>query len=347
MKRLIALLLTFFFAATSNCYAFSALYYVKNIQTTDMEPIVKNGFDVNKYHLVKQNPYYGISQNSDEMVVIIIQQSGGNMFYYYRYEDDIKVNKTIQKELKRRGLVVEQSFNTSLIDIYDNLADEVTSNTETLKTYNFEEPVSPAFEPPVQQQEQTQKYQPSVYKGYVAQLSSGTKIQAYLQNAINTATAAKGDQIVAVLTNPLTHNGLEVFPQGSLVYGTLSKARPAAYGSRNGRVVINFHQLVTPENKTYNISTEDIDFTVSNEGKIGESVKSAAGAAVAGALVGLLVGALSGGQHIGRSVAIGAGVGAGSSAVYSVAERGVDAEIPSFTEIEITLTQPLGVSVGF
>ena len=64
-------------------------------------------------------------------------------------------------------------------------------------------------------------------------------------------------------------------------------------------------------------------------------------------MVGLLVGALSGGEHIGRSVAIGAGVGAGSSAVYSTAEKGVDAEIPSFTELEITLTQPLSVTVGF
>lgn len=345
MKKIIALLLTFFFTATSNCYAFSALYYVKNIQTKDMEPIVKNGFDVNNYRLLKQNPYYGISQSSDEKVIVIIQQSGGNMFYYYNSDDDIKINKTIQKELKRCGLVVEQSFNTSLIDIYDNLAKEVTSTTETLKTYNFEEP-SPAFEPPGQQGTE-QNTQLSVYKGYVAQLASGTKIQAYLQNAINTATAAKGDQIVAVLTNPLTYNGLEVFPQGSLVYGTLSKARAASYGSRNGRVVINFNQLVTPDNKTYNIATEAIDFTVSNEGKVSESIKSAAGAAVAGALVGLLFGALSGSDHIGRSVAIGAGVGAGSSVVYSTAERGVDAEIPSFTEIEITLTQPLGVSVGF
>ena len=60
-----------------------------------------------------------------------------------------------------------------------------------------------------------------------------------------------------------------------------------------------------------------------------------------------MVGALSGGEHIGRSVAIGAGVGAGSSAIYSTAERGVDAEIPSYTEIEITLTQPLNVTVGY
>ncbi len=267
------------------------------------------------------------------------------MFYYYQSpEDNLKVNKSILKEIKKRGIICEQSFNQSLIDIYDNLSKEVTSTTQTLKTYNFEEPQSNAFEPP--KSNEKQYTQPAVYKGYVAQLNAGTKIQAYLQNGINTASAQKGDQVVAVLTNGLTYNGMEVAPQGSLVYGTLTTARHATYGSRNGRVVINFTQLVTPDNKAYNISAETIDFTVTNEGKVGESLKSAASAAIAGALVGLLVGALSGGDHIGRNVAIGAGVGAGSSAIYSTAERGVDAEIPSFTEIDITLTQPLSVTVG-
>ena len=346
MRKIFALLLTIIFGVTSNCYAMSALYYVKSIKTSRFAPIVESSYNSNNFHIVKQNPYYGISQKGDDTAVIIIQQSGDNMFYYYQSaEDNLKVNKTILKDLKKQGITVEQSFNTSLIEIYDNLAKEVTSTTETIKTYNFEEPQSSAFEPPKQNNQQYIK--PAVYQGYVAQLSSGTKFQAYLQNAINTATAAKGDQIVAVLTNALTYNGQEVAPQGSLVYGTLSKARPATYGSRNGRVVINFNQIVTPENKVYNISTEEIDFTVSNEGKIGESFKSAAGAAVAGALVGLLVGALTGGEHIGRNVALGAGVGAGSSVIYSTAERGVDAEIPSFTELEITLTQPLSVSVGY
>ena len=345
MKKLFALLITVCFAATSNCYALSELYYLKGIKTTDVQPIVENGYTSNNFYLTKQNPYYGISQKGDESVVIILQQSGDNMFYYYQSEENIKVNKTVMKELKKLGITIEQSFNTGLIDIYNNLAKEVTSTTEVLKTYNFDEPQTNVFEPPTQNNQNYE--QPATYKGYVAQLNSGTKMQAYLQNAINTATAAKGDRIVAVLTNPLTYNGMEVAPQGSVVYGSLSKARPASYGSRNGRVVIAFNQLVTPDNKTYNISTEEIDFTVSNEGKVGDSIKSAAGAAVAGALVGLLIGALTGGDHIGRNVAIGAGVGAGSSAIYSTAERGVDAEIPSFTEIEITLTQPLSVTVGF
>jgi len=346
MKKFLALLIAFFYVTVSNCYAFSALYYLKGIKTTELEPIVENAYSSQYFNLVKKNPYYGISQKGNDTAVIIMNQSGDNMFYYYQSpEENLKVNKSVIKEIKKLGIVCEQSFNSGLIEIYDNLAKEVSSNTVTLKTYNFEEPVQNVFEPPTQNSAQTMA-RPTTYQGYVAQLSAGTKIEAYLQNSINTATASKGDQITAVLTNGLKYNGMEVAPQGSVVYGSLSKARPATYGSRNGRVVINFNKLVTPENRVYDISTEEIDFTVSNEGKVGNSLKSAAGAAIAGALVGLLVGALSGGEHIGRNVAIGAGVGAGSSAIYSTAERGVDAEIPSYTEIEIILTQPLNVTVG-
>ncbi len=367
MKKFISILLLFFFVSTTNCYAISELYYVKSIKTSEMEPIVENGYNSQNFKLVKKNPFWGLSPNNDQSTVVIIQQSGDNLFYYYQSEANSKINKNIMKALKKRGNVVEQSFNTTLISIYEGLAKEVASETVTLKTYNFDEPAENSFQPPIQQspqaqlplqsatqqtyqqksqQVQPQYTQPAVYKGYITQLNAGTKIQAYLQNAINTATASQGDQVIAVLTNALTYNGQEVAPQGSLVYGSLSKARPATYGSRNGRVVINFNQLVTPDNKTYNIATEEIDFTVSNEGKIGRSVSSAASAALVGALVGLLFGALSGSDHMGRNVAIGAGVGAGSSVISSTMERGVDAEIPSLTEIEITLTQPLNVTVG-
>ena len=103
VKKLIALFLTFFFCATSNCYAFSALYYIKGIKTTEFQPIVESGFYNQKFSLVKTNPYYGISQNGDESAVVIIQQSGDNMFYYYQSEDNnLKVNKYVIKELTKK-----------------------------------------------------------------------------------------------------------------------------------------------------------------------------------------------------------------------------------------------------
>ena len=50
---------------------------------------------------------------------------------------------------------------------------------------------------------------------------------------------------------------------------------------------------------------------------------------------------------IGTAAAIGAGVGAGTGLAGSAIERGVDAEIPSFTEMEITLTKPISVNVNY
>ena len=127
-------------------------------------------------------------------------------------------------------------------------------------------------------------------KGYVAQLGAGTKIQAYLQDAINTATASKGDQVVAVISSNLTYNGIVIAPQGSIIYGSMTKARNATYGSRNGRVIINFNRIVTPENKIYDISTEEIDFAVTNDGKIKESIGNAVAGAAVGALLGFFLG---------------------------------------------------------
>ena len=345
MKKVIALLLFFFYTATNSCFAFSALYYFKGVNTTEIQPIVEESYNSQKYNVIKQNPYYAVSQSGDDAVVIILQQSGENMFYYYQSEDNLKVNKSVLKEIKKRGIVYEQSFNQNLIDVYDNIASGIISSSGAVKTYSFEEPEETVFTPPTQQQQTYQ--QPATYSGYIAQVASGTKIQCYLQNAINTATASKGDNIVAVVSSDFIYNGVVIAPQGSFIYGTLTTARHATYGSRNGRVVIKFNQIVTPDNKVYNISAETIDFTVSNEGKVKETLKNAAGTAVAGALAGLLFSLISGSDHVARSVAIGAGVGAGSSVIYSTAEQGVDAEIPSFTEIELTLTQPLSVTVGY
>ena len=345
IKRITALLLIFFYTSTTSAFAFSELYYLKNIKTDDVKPYVESSYAGQKYNVIKQDPYYGVSQSGDDYAVVILQQSGGNMFYYYNSEKNTRINKAFLKEIQKRNIVCEQSFNTNIISIYDNLAKDVLATSGATKVYSFEEPENSAFAPPAANQAQKQNV--GTLKGYVGQIASGTKIPVYLQSAINTSTASKGDRVTAVLTDNLSYNGAIVAPQGSVVYGTLTTARNATYGSRNGRVVINFNQLVTPEGNVYNISAEEIDFSVSNEGKVSESVKNAVATAAVGALVGLLVSALSDNHHAGRSAAIGAGIGAGGSLIKSTAERGVDAEIPSFTELELTLTQPINVSVSY
>ncbi|MBR1424274.1 hypothetical protein IJ579_01775 [bacterium] len=343
MKKIISLIITLFYISTNACFAFSELYYLKNTTTTAIQPLIVSSYSDQNFKIQKQNPYYGINSNdSSEYAIVILQQSGSNLFYYYSSNTNKKLNKKILKSIKKAGIVTEQSLNQNIIGVYDNLAQNTLNPVANTNRYTFEDP-----KPVVYNQTTTNIYnQGNSLQGYVAQVSEGSKIATYLQNPINTATAAKGDRITAVLTKNWTYNGHVIAPQGSVVYGTLIKARPASYGSRNGRVVIDFNQLVTPENKVYNISTEEIDFTVTNEGKIARSAGSVVAGAAIGALAGLLIGAIGSG-NVGSTAAIGAGIGAGSALIGTTAERGIDAEIPSFTELELTLTQPLNVTISY
>ena len=349
MKKIIALFLTLLLTSFNSVFAFSEVYYLKNTTPAAIQPDVLNGFYSQNYKIVSQkNPYYGISEKeSSDYAVVILQQSGNNIFYYYQSNDNKKINKYIKKAIKRAGIEYEQSYNYNIISTFDDIASRTinTSGSNMQNTYVFNDNEPEYAGSNSSSNSANYKKTSNTYKGYVTNVESGTKMNIYLQNAINTANAVEGDRIIAVLTNDLTCKGYTVAPQGSLVYGILTKARHATYGSRNGRVVIDFNQLVTPDGKTYNIETEKIDFTVTNEGKVARIASNVAVGAVVGALSGLLIGALSG--HVGPGTAIGAGVGAGSALIGGTVERGVDAEIPSFTEMEITLTKPFSTTVSY
>ena len=348
MKKITALFMAFIITSLNGAFAFSEVYYLKNTTPAVIQPSVLNGFYSQNFQLIDQkNPYYAKStKNSEDYAVVILQQSGNNSFYYYQSNKNKKINKYILKAIKRAGIEYEQSYNANIISTYDGIANRTiqSAGSSGQNTYVFSDN-EPAYSGSYNASVSTVKQNSSTYKGYVANVESGTKLNIYLQSAINTATAVEGDRIIAVLTDDLVCNGYVVAPQGSLVYGILTKARHATYGSRNGRVVINFNQLVTPDGKTFNIETEKIDFTVTNEGKVGRVASNVAVGAAVGALGGLLVGALSG--NVGVATAIGAGVGAGGALIGGTAERGVDAEIPSFTEMEIILTRSFNTTVSY
>lgn len=181
-------------------------------------------------------------------------------------------------------------------------------------------------------------------RGYIGKISAGTKFNVYLRTPINTASASKGDNIVAVLPQDWIYNNHVIASQGSVVYGTVSKANRASYGYRNGAVQIDFNQISTPDGKIYNIKAEKVDFKVDSTGKF----LNAAGKVVTGAVIGLLTGliaaALGSSDSFGKAAAIGAGVGASSGVIASGMEKGIDAEIPVYTEIEIVLEKPLSIS---
>lgn len=340
MKKFIATFTSIiYFISFNSCFASGNLYFIKNSSKSLVQPIVENNITNKKYSIIKSNPYLAHSnKNSQNYAVIILQTSGNNLFYYIQTNKNKSINNAILKSLKTMGITYEESFNTTYLSTFEKQALKVLNNTPKTE-YNFSENTQQANDNTYQNQPKDN----TVLKGYVGQVEKGSTMKAYLQSAINTANASKDDKIVAILTEDWIFNGCIIAPQGSSVTGYLSKAQPATYGSRNGRVVIDFNKVTTPEGKIYNISTEKIDFSVTNDGKFTSVGKNILVGATVGTLIGLLAACCSSSSSVGSAAAIGAGVGAGSAILGSTIEKGVDAEIPIYTEMDITLTKPLSV----
>jgi len=310
-------------------FAHEALYTVQNIKKEAAKTYIENS--LGGYTINKKDPYY--ITNSEDNIAIILQQSGRDVLYYYNSSKDKKLNKNILKAFKNAGITYFEADDENYRTIFERQAQNLASGVK--KTYDFDvwSNSEPANSINKKEEDDT------TLKGHIVEIPKGSIINAYLQTPINTANASAGDSISAVLTKDFIYNGYNIAPQGSILTGTLSKARSATYGSRNGRVVLDFNTLTTIDNKVYKLNTEEIDFSVTNDGKVANSVKNVATGAVIGALGGLIIGALSHDASIGKSVLIGTSIGAATGTVSTVAERGVDAEIPVYTEFEIKLNK--------
>ncbi|MGC1418070.1 MAG: hypothetical protein WA817_22470 [Candidatus Acidiferrum sp.] len=76
---------------------------------------------------------------------------------------------------------------------------------------------------------------------------SGSSVHVRLMTALSSATAHQGDEVEAVLSQPLFDGNRLVLPQGSLLKGSVVQVRPARHLSRNGQLRIVFHELVLPD----------------------------------------------------------------------------------------------------
>ena len=344
MKKIFAAILTFcYFSSVNLCFAAGNLYVLQNTNKSFVQSVVEQSYSSKNFKLSRKDPYMGRQvSNPEKYSITILQNSGNDVLCYFNSNSTDKVGKDVLKQMKKMGYAYTQSDNTTYLANFDRKAEEVLNNISQ-KTYNFEQPktVQNTINKSASSEDTT------VLKGYVGQVAKGASFIAYLQTPINTATAQLSDSVTAVLSEDWTYQGNVIAPQGSVVNGTITRVRAAIYGSRNGRVVVVFDNVVTPEGKNYKISTEPFDVTVTNDGKFNATVQSAAVGAALGALAGLLIGLCSSDRSVGKAALWGAGIGTGIALAGSAVEQGVDAEIPVYTEIEMTLNKPLSVILNY
>jgi hypothetical protein len=74
----------------------------------------------------------------------------------------------------------------------------------------------------------------------------GSFVRARLLTSLSSSTTQKGDEVQAMLSQPLFDGDRLLLPQGTLLKGTVVQAQPARHMARNGQLRFIFHELVLP-----------------------------------------------------------------------------------------------------
>jgi hypothetical protein len=83
----------------------------------------------------------------------------------------------------------------------------------------------------------------------------GSSVHVRLTKELSSATAQKGDEVEADLSQPLFDGNRLVLPQGSKLKGSVVQVRPARRLSRNGQLRMVFHELVMPDGLEQKVET--------------------------------------------------------------------------------------------
>jgi type IV secretory pathway VirB10-like protein len=77
--------------------------------------------------------------------------------------------------------------------------------------------------------------------------AAGSIIHALLKTPLNSASARKGEEVEAVMTEPLFTNSQLILPEGTVLSGSVLQVQPARRLHRNGQLRIVFHQVTPPK----------------------------------------------------------------------------------------------------
>jgi type IV secretory pathway VirB10-like protein len=208
-----------------------------------------------------------------------------------------------------------------------------------------------------------------------SEIPEGSVVHARLVTPLSSATARKGQEVEAILSQPLIDGDRLILPQGSRLKGTVKQAAPARRMKKNGQLRIAFTELVPPDGIEQKIEStlegvqagKDANVKLDSEGGAeattsksrylgtavslglammaarsrvdhdGDKVKGNGGAGAAGGLGGFkLIGMVMGAAV--RSRAFGTTMGAygAATSIYShFIARGREVEFPKNTAMQI------------
>jgi hypothetical protein len=163
-------------------------------------------------------------------------------------------------------------------------------------------------------------------------IPGGTQVEIRIIDNLSSETAREGDKFQGTLEQAIIADGRTLYPRGSDVTGTITRAHPSGRLSDPGELELVLTTISTG-GRSYPINTQPWSLkgeshTKSNASKIG-----------GGAALGAVIGAIAGG---GKGAAIGAGVGAGAGTGAAAATGKKDAKIESEALLTFVTLAPTG-----
>jgi hypothetical protein len=196
-------------------------------------------------------------------------------------------------------------------------------------------------------------------QGGVIVLAAGTKFKAQLKNSIDSAATQTGEEIRAIINEPIYANGTEVIPAGSRLVGSCSSVTPAKRfkAGANGKMEIKFTSCETPDGRTIPLSAsiDESEQRMSGgttAGRIGKGLVTTGVGAAGGAALGTALGAIVGGTthgNVGASTGMGAvfgtALGAGVGGVGAIVRKGSELKITAGTALPIKLDEQMPIQL--
>lgn len=180
--------------------------------------------------------------------------------------------------------------------------------------------------------------EPTILKGYVSKIPSGTKLKIILETPIDEVTSMINDEVTARTSEDIVVDGNVVVPASSTVVGEISEINPAKRMHKAGSVRIEFKNLTVPDGRQVPIVASVLTRSGLIKGKFTKKTALISGATiVAPVAAGIGVGLAAQGSAVGA--AIGAALGAVAGIALFAFQRGNMVDIKAGNEMDIELVE--------
>lgn len=368
MKKLISLFLILLLTSNSIlAEEVARLYNVKDTDTAKAAKVIRPLFNMTGFRTIADDNFYIIENPSLNIYyVIILKPNGTDCYYYYLSNDDTDLNKRILDNFDSYNIDTKRIRNSAFLLLFHSEASEFLANSSSgikavsnvqevitlqpqTEDYDFSDEaqarfdnktssVTPQMPVALPKEPVLSQAKPNVLKGSVVRVDAGQQFNAVLSSTISSDSITNNDKISALLETDWVVNGTLIAPAGSIVNGSVVDSRAATFAMGDGKIGLNFNQILTPDGKVIPLTTNEVYI-------VGDSprAKRIAGRVAGGALGGLLIGALFllGGADPTGALVSGAAIGGAFGAASAVAQKGEDVYVPEGTVLQIMLAEPM------